>query len=147
MFINRHYWKMANKGDSVPKGPFSISERWPALPAVIDSAFEDMLTKKLYFFSGNKASCQHDHTTDKLTTNNCLIIIIMLCLQGPNSGYTRGRTLWAHAALRSLVCPTAFRRWREHCRGGRAKCCSSAGRTSGGKLTLCIFCTSSYKST
>uniref|UniRef100_A0AAX7U958 Matrix metalloproteinase-9 n=1 Tax=Astatotilapia calliptera TaxID=8154 RepID=A0AAX7U958_ASTCA len=35
-------------------GPFSISNKWPALPAVIDSAFEDSLTKKLYFFSGSR---------------------------------------------------------------------------------------------
>lgn len=52
--FNRNYWKMPGKNDAEPKGPFAISEKWPALPAVIDSAFEDLLTKKLYFFSGNK---------------------------------------------------------------------------------------------
>uniref|UniRef100_A0A8C9XW54 Matrix metalloproteinase-9 n=1 Tax=Sander lucioperca TaxID=283035 RepID=A0A8C9XW54_SANLU len=40
--------------NTIVKGPFSISERWPALPAVIDSAFENILTKKLYFFSGTR---------------------------------------------------------------------------------------------
>ena len=52
--FNRNYWKMSSKRDEEPKGPFAISEKWPALPAVIDSAFEDLMTKKLYFFSGNK---------------------------------------------------------------------------------------------
>lgn len=45
---------MSDRSDEGPKGPFAISEKWPALPAVIDSAFEDLLTRKLYFFSGNK---------------------------------------------------------------------------------------------
>lgn len=54
-FFNKgNYWRMSSRTDAGPKGPFSISERWPALPAVIDSAFEDLLTKKLYFFSGTR---------------------------------------------------------------------------------------------
>lgn len=55
MCVDRHYWKMSGSSEGGIKGPFSVSEKWPALPAVIDSAFEDLLTKKLYFFSGNKA--------------------------------------------------------------------------------------------
>lgn len=54
--INRNYWKMSSKKNEPVMGPMSISERWPALPAAIDSAFEDLLTKKLYFFSGKDAS-------------------------------------------------------------------------------------------
>uniref|UniRef100_A0A8C6PX32 Matrix metalloproteinase-9 n=1 Tax=Nothobranchius furzeri TaxID=105023 RepID=A0A8C6PX32_NOTFU len=54
MLINRHYWKVPSRGDARHKGPLSISESWPALPAVIDSAFEDVLTKKIYFFSGTR---------------------------------------------------------------------------------------------
>uniref|UniRef100_A0AAX7U2W5 Matrix metalloproteinase-9 n=1 Tax=Astatotilapia calliptera TaxID=8154 RepID=A0AAX7U2W5_ASTCA len=50
-FPNKHYWKMSGSSNA---GPFSISNKWPALPAVIDSAFEDSLTKKLYFFSGSR---------------------------------------------------------------------------------------------
>uniref|UniRef100_A0A3Q4AFX9 Matrix metalloproteinase-9 n=1 Tax=Mola mola TaxID=94237 RepID=A0A3Q4AFX9_MOLML len=53
-FKDGNYWKMPGKNDAEPKGPFAISEKWPALPAVIDSAFEDLLTKKLYFFSGTR---------------------------------------------------------------------------------------------
>uniref|UniRef100_A0AAX7VI60 Matrix metalloproteinase-9 n=1 Tax=Astatotilapia calliptera TaxID=8154 RepID=A0AAX7VI60_ASTCA len=52
-FKDGHYWKMSGSSNA---GPFSISNKWPALPAVIDSAFEDSLTKKLYFFSGNEPS-------------------------------------------------------------------------------------------
>ncbi|XP_076015460.1 matrix metalloproteinase-9 [Genypterus blacodes] len=53
-FLDGHYWKMSNTKDIGLRGPFSVSERWSALPAVIDSAFEDLLTKKLYFFSGTR---------------------------------------------------------------------------------------------
>uniref|UniRef100_A0A673IFN1 Matrix metalloproteinase-9 n=1 Tax=Sinocyclocheilus rhinocerous TaxID=307959 RepID=A0A673IFN1_9TELE len=48
-FKDRHYWKISKKGER--KGPFLISEKWPALPAVINTAFEDQLTKKIYFFA------------------------------------------------------------------------------------------------
>lgn len=48
------YWKMSSGKDEGLKGPFSVSERWSALPAVIDSAFENLLTRKLYFFSGTR---------------------------------------------------------------------------------------------
>ncbi|XP_077079492.1 matrix metalloproteinase-9 [Siphateles boraxobius] len=48
-FKDRHYWKISNNGER--KGPFLISEKWPALPATINSAFEEPLTKKIYFFS------------------------------------------------------------------------------------------------
>ncbi|XP_068996462.1 matrix metalloproteinase-9 [Embiotoca jacksoni] len=53
-FKDGHYWKMSSRSDGGLKGPFSISAKWPALPTVIDSSFEDFLTKKLYFFSGNR---------------------------------------------------------------------------------------------
>ncbi|KAM9751485.1 matrix metalloproteinase-9 [Menidia menidia] len=53
-FKDGHFWRMSSSGDAGLKGPFSISGRWPALPAVIDAAFEDILTKKLYFFSGTR---------------------------------------------------------------------------------------------
>lgn len=53
-FKDGHYWKMSSKQNVGLSGPYSISERWSALPAVIDAAFEDLLTKKLYFFSGTR---------------------------------------------------------------------------------------------
>ncbi|XP_017273077.1 matrix metalloproteinase-9 [Kryptolebias marmoratus] len=53
-FKDGHVWKVPSRGDAGHKGALSISERWPALPAVIDSAFEDVLTKKIYFFSGTR---------------------------------------------------------------------------------------------
>ncbi|XP_056129241.1 matrix metalloproteinase-9 [Lampris incognitus] len=48
------YWKMSGRNNEDLKGPFSMSERWPALPAVIDTAFEDIVTRKIYFFSGTR---------------------------------------------------------------------------------------------
>ncbi|KAG7520331.1 matrix metalloproteinase-9 [Solea senegalensis] len=53
-FKDGDYWKMSSRSDGKLSGPFSISGRWPALPSVIDSAFEDLLNRKLYFFSGNR---------------------------------------------------------------------------------------------
>uniref|UniRef100_A0A3P9PH21 Matrix metalloproteinase-9 n=1 Tax=Poecilia reticulata TaxID=8081 RepID=A0A3P9PH21_POERE len=50
--VDRHFWKVSSNGDR--KGPFSISQSWPALPAVIDSAFEDVQTTTIYFFSGTR---------------------------------------------------------------------------------------------
>uniref|UniRef100_A0AAQ6A7C7 Matrix metalloproteinase-9 n=1 Tax=Amphiprion ocellaris TaxID=80972 RepID=A0AAQ6A7C7_AMPOC len=48
------YWKMSSGRETGLKGPFSISDKWTELPAVIDSAFEDLLTRKQYFFSGTR---------------------------------------------------------------------------------------------
>uniref|UniRef100_A0A4W5QEJ0 Matrix metalloproteinase-9 n=1 Tax=Hucho hucho TaxID=62062 RepID=A0A4W5QEJ0_9TELE len=53
-FKDGQYWKLSSKTDGGLKGPFSMSERWPALPAVIDTAFEDLLTNNIYFFSGTR---------------------------------------------------------------------------------------------
>uniref|UniRef100_A0A3B3VFS4 Matrix metalloproteinase-9 n=1 Tax=Poecilia latipinna TaxID=48699 RepID=A0A3B3VFS4_9TELE len=53
-FKDGQFWKVRSKGDGGRKGPFSISQSWPALPAVIDSAFEDVQTTKIYFFSGKE---------------------------------------------------------------------------------------------
>ncbi|XP_077370305.1 matrix metalloproteinase-9 [Festucalex cinctus] len=51
-FSGGYYWKKSSRGEL--KGPYRVSERWPALPTVIDAAFEDLLTGKLYFFSGRQ---------------------------------------------------------------------------------------------
>uniref|UniRef100_A0A8C4SIC9 Matrix metallopeptidase 9 n=1 Tax=Erpetoichthys calabaricus TaxID=27687 RepID=A0A8C4SIC9_ERPCA len=53
----RLYWKL--KAKSNIKGPYRIQETWPALPNVIDTAFEDLLTKKIYFFSGRRFWVYH----------------------------------------------------------------------------------------
>lgn len=42
------------------KGPHAISETWSQLPAVIDAAFQDTVTKKIYFFSGIPIVMQTD---------------------------------------------------------------------------------------
>lgn len=52
-FNEGQYWKLSSKQGKL-MGPFRITEKWSKLPAVIDSAFEDVLTKKVYFFSGQQ---------------------------------------------------------------------------------------------
>ncbi|KAJ8393546.1 hypothetical protein AAFF_G00060190 [Aldrovandia affinis] len=54
LFKDGQYWQVSPKSSGGLKGPYRVSERWPALPSTIDSAFEDLLTKKLYFFSGRR---------------------------------------------------------------------------------------------
>ncbi|XP_043946177.1 matrix metalloproteinase-9 [Protopterus annectens] len=51
-FKNGQYWRSSVKKQAVKEGPFAISSTWPALPATIDTAFEDKQTKRIYFFSG-----------------------------------------------------------------------------------------------
>lgn len=51
-FLLSWYWKFLNRRGSPLQGPFPISQTWPALPAKLDSAFEDPLSKKIFFFSG-----------------------------------------------------------------------------------------------
>lgn len=52
---------MPSKSNAGVKGPHAISEKWPQLPAVIDAAFEDTVTKKIYFFSGIPTDMQTAH--------------------------------------------------------------------------------------
>lgn len=51
-WLYRQYWRLSSQKDGEINGPYSISDTWPALPPTIDSAFQDLLTKKLYVFSG-----------------------------------------------------------------------------------------------
>ncbi|KAI4902282.1 hypothetical protein NFI96_034707 [Prochilodus magdalenae] len=74
----RHYWK-TSKGKR--EGPFLCSERWPALPAKINTAFEDQLSKKIYFFAGKPyvliiyhiIITQLPHSDARLSFSICLL--------------------------------------------------------------------------
>lgn len=86
VFPNRIYWIKNGAGLN---GPYVISEKWPQLPAVIDSAFEDRLTKKIYFFSGIPILPHRLIPVEPklhVTFNNDVS-----CSQGPDSGCTQGR--------------------------------------------------------
>lgn len=50
--IPRKYWRFSKGKGRRVQGPFLITDTWPALPRKLDSAFEDGLTKKTFFFSG-----------------------------------------------------------------------------------------------
>ncbi|KAG9329750.1 hypothetical protein JZ751_023725 [Albula glossodonta] len=54
LFKAGQYWKVSPKSGGKVTGPYRTAERWPALPTSIDSAFQDHLTKKIYFFSGRR---------------------------------------------------------------------------------------------
>lgn len=80
---------MPSKSNAGLKGPHVISEKWPQLPAVIDAAFEDIVTKKIYFFSGIPIlSCRLIPVEPK---EQVTFIMIVSFLQGPDSGCTQGR--------------------------------------------------------
>lgn len=53
-FKDGWYWKFPNRRGSPLQGPFLIARTWPALPANLDSAFEDPQSKKVFFFSGRQ---------------------------------------------------------------------------------------------
>lgn len=50
--LPRRYWRLSEGQGGRVQGPFLIKDTWPALPSKLDSAFEDPLTKKVFFFSG-----------------------------------------------------------------------------------------------
>ncbi|KAL1787125.1 matrix metalloproteinase-9 isoform X1 [Sigmodon hispidus] len=53
-FKDGRYWTFLNSRGSQLQGPFLIARTWPALPAKLDSAFEDPQSKKIFFFSGRQ---------------------------------------------------------------------------------------------
>ncbi|KAK9405088.1 matrix metalloproteinase-9 [Crotalus adamanteus] len=53
-FKDGQYWRKSGTGAGPLQGPLRIQSTWPALPDVIDAAFQDPLTKKLFFFSGQR---------------------------------------------------------------------------------------------
>uniref|UniRef100_A0ABM5G4Q9 Matrix metalloproteinase-9 n=1 Tax=Pogona vitticeps TaxID=103695 RepID=A0ABM5G4Q9_9SAUR len=52
LFKNGQYWRKLGSGSEPIEGPLRIQDTWPALPDVIDAAFQDQLTKKVFFFAG-----------------------------------------------------------------------------------------------
>ncbi|XP_037667369.1 matrix metalloproteinase-9 [Choloepus didactylus] len=54
LFKDGRYWRMSEGGGHRLQGPFLITRTWPELPRKLDSAFEDPLTKKIFFFAGRQ---------------------------------------------------------------------------------------------
>ncbi|KAM6457666.1 matrix metalloproteinase-9 isoform 1-T1 [Liasis olivaceus] len=54
LFKDGQYWRKSATGAGPLEGPLRIQSTWPALPGVIDAAFQDVVTKKLFFFSGQR---------------------------------------------------------------------------------------------
>ncbi|KAF7235808.1 Matrix metalloproteinase-9 [Varanus komodoensis] len=54
LFKDGQYWRKPSAGAARIQGPLRIRDTWPALPDLIDAAFQDPLTKKLFFFSGRR---------------------------------------------------------------------------------------------
>ncbi|XP_007533116.1 matrix metalloproteinase-9 [Erinaceus europaeus] len=53
-FKDGKYWHFSEGKGRRVQGPFLIKDTWPALPTKLDSAFEEPLTKKVFFFSGRQ---------------------------------------------------------------------------------------------
>ncbi|KAF6284549.1 matrix metallopeptidase 9 [Rhinolophus ferrumequinum] len=53
-FKDGKYWQFSEGQRRSVQGPFLIRDTWPTLPHKLDSAFEDPLTKKIFFFSGRQ---------------------------------------------------------------------------------------------
>ncbi|KAM5304525.1 matrix metalloproteinase-9 [Glossophaga mutica] len=54
LFKDGKYWRFSNAQGRRVQGPFLIRDTWPALPSKLDSAFEEPVTKKIFFFSGRQ---------------------------------------------------------------------------------------------
>ncbi|XP_009866750.1 PREDICTED: matrix metalloproteinase-9-like, partial [Apaloderma vittatum] len=50
-FKDGKYWTYSSFWKSGIQGAFSIADTWPGLPAVIDAAFQDVLTQRGFFFA------------------------------------------------------------------------------------------------
>lgn len=51
--VPRRYWRFSEaQGRRQVQGPFLIRDTWSELPSKLDSAFQEPLTKKIFFFSG-----------------------------------------------------------------------------------------------
>ncbi|XP_009329894.1 PREDICTED: matrix metalloproteinase-9-like, partial [Pygoscelis adeliae] len=53
-FKDGKYWTRSSFWKSGIQGAFSVADTWPGLPAVIDAAFQDVLTKRVFFFAGRQ---------------------------------------------------------------------------------------------
>lgn len=56
-FPPRKYWTHSSFWKSGIQGAFSVAVTWPGLPPVIDAAFQDVLTKRVFFFAGELCPC------------------------------------------------------------------------------------------
>ncbi|XP_009570855.1 PREDICTED: matrix metalloproteinase-9-like, partial [Fulmarus glacialis] len=53
-FKQGKYWTRSSFWKSGIQGAFFITDTWPGLPAIIDAAFQDVLTKRVFFFAGRQ---------------------------------------------------------------------------------------------
>lgn len=56
-FPTRKYWTHPSFWKTGIQGAFSVADTWPGLPLVIDAAFQDLLTKRIFFFAGELCPC------------------------------------------------------------------------------------------
>ncbi|XP_036900080.1 matrix metalloproteinase-9 isoform X2 [Sturnira hondurensis] len=54
LFKDGKYWRLSKAQGRRVQGPFLIRDTWPALPSKLDSAFEEPVSKKIFFFSGRQ---------------------------------------------------------------------------------------------
>lgn len=57
IFPTRKYWTYSSFWKSGIQGAFSVADTWPGLPDTIDAVFQDLLTKRVFFFAGEL--CPH----------------------------------------------------------------------------------------
>ncbi|KAJ7423239.1 matrix metalloproteinase-9-like [Pitangus sulphuratus] len=53
-FKDGKYWTHSSFWKSGIQGAFSVADTWPGLPATIDAVFQDLLTKRVFFFAGRQ---------------------------------------------------------------------------------------------
>ncbi|NXY83720.1 MMP9 protein, partial [Alcedo cyanopectus] len=53
-FKDGKYWTHSSFWKSGIQGAFTVADTWPGLPDTIDAAFQDLLTKRVFFFAGRQ---------------------------------------------------------------------------------------------
>ncbi|XP_030826211.1 matrix metalloproteinase-9 [Camarhynchus parvulus] len=53
-FKDGKYWTYSSFWKSGIQGAFSVADTWPGLPDTIDAVFQDLLTKRVFFFAGRQ---------------------------------------------------------------------------------------------
>ncbi|MBN3275478.1 MMP9 protein, partial [Polyodon spathula] len=90
LFKDGQYWRVSAQKKGEIKGPFPIADKWPALPATIDTTFEDLLTKRVFFFSGkrfwvyNGQNVLGPHSLDRLGLGSDVDQIVGAIQKGKN---------------------------------------------------------------
>lgn len=113
------------------QGAFSVADTWPGLPDTIDAVFQDVLTKRVFFFAGEL--CPHCSQPNPMGSRRSLVKpgSSQGCLTPPLS-LTAGRQFWVFSG-KSVLGPRGIEKLGIGKEAGRLSGALQRGR---GKVLL-----------